>query len=121
MHLSYQSFMMLMLPALTFALICKLGPVYANTEKVIFVGPEALQVPAEHPTIEDLQLQALSPQHWSLRTHIQAEFPTKTAYLGQASWVLLHGLQEGQRYEVRICWAAIVSLPAGELASAHSQ
>jgi hypothetical protein len=81
----------------------------ANTEKVIFLGPEHLQVPLEHPTLEDLQLDALSPQHWTLRTHIEAEFPSESLKYGHSSWYLLHRLQEGQRYEVRICWAATVS------------
>ncbi|KUJ08624.1 uncharacterized protein LY89DRAFT_711636 [Mollisia scopiformis] len=80
--------------------------VLGNTEKIIFLAPSNLEVPVEHPTLEDLQLEALSPQHWSLRTHIGAEFPTTASKYGQPSWYLLHNLQEGQRYEVRICWAA---------------
>jgi hypothetical protein len=81
----------------------------ANTEKVIFLGPEQLQVPVEHPTLEDLQLEALSPQHWILRTYIEAQFPSKPSKYGDSSWYLLHRLEEGRRYEVRICWAATVS------------
>lgn len=81
-----------------------------NTEKTIFLGPSQVQVPVEHPTLEDLQLEAISPEQWSLRTHVRAEFPTNSSKYGQSSWYLLHGLQEGQRYEVRICWAATVSL-----------
>ncbi|KAG4419924.1 hypothetical protein IFR04_006961 [Cadophora malorum] len=80
--------------------------VFANTEKVIFIGPSSLQVPAAHPTLEDLQLESISPKHWALRTHVQAEFPTNSSRYGQTSWYLLDKLQEGQRYEVRICWAA---------------
>lgn len=83
--------------------------VFANTEKVIFIGPSSLQVPAAHPTLEDLQLESISPKHWALRTHVQAEFPTNSSRYGQTSWYLLDKLQEGQRYEVRICWAATVS------------
>jgi hypothetical protein len=82
--------------------------VLSNTEKTIFLGPSQLQVPIEHPTLEDLRLEALSPQDWSLRTHIQAEFPSNSSKYGQASWYLLYGLREDQRYEVRICWAATV-------------
>jgi hypothetical protein len=84
--------------------------VLCNTEKTIFLGPSPVQVPVEHPTLADLQLEALSPQQWSLRTHIQTEFPTNSSNYGQASWYLLQGLQESQRYEVRICWAATVRL-----------
>jgi hypothetical protein len=92
--------------------------VLANTEKTIFLGPSSLQIPVEHPTLDDLQLEALSPQLWSLRTHIRAEFPTNSSKYGQASWYLLHRLEEGKRYEVRICWAATVSTRPE--ASAHS-
>ncbi|KAI9647694.1 hypothetical protein NHQ30_004079 [Ciborinia camelliae] len=87
-------------------LTSQIQPVLGNTEKVIFLGPETLTVPTEHPTLEDLHLDALSPQYHSLRTHIEAEFPTKDSKYGQSTWYLLHRLKEGQRYEVRICWAA---------------
>jgi hypothetical protein len=80
----------------------------ANTEKVIFTGPSRLPVPIEHPTLEDLRLHALSPQQWSVRTHLSAEFPANASTGGKSSWLLLRGLEEGQRYEVRICWAATV-------------
>jgi len=92
-----------------FLLLLQIYAVAANTEKVIFLGPSSLQVPVEHPTLEDLQLEALSPQQWSLRTHLQAEFPNNASKYGQSSWMILHRLQESQRYEVRICWAATVS------------
>ncbi|QSZ34151.1 hypothetical protein DSL72_005739 [Monilinia vaccinii-corymbosi] len=80
--------------------------VMANTEKVIFLGPETLNRPQEHPTPEDLHLGALSPEHNSLRTHIHAAFPTQDSKYGQSTWYLLKTLKAGQRYEVRICWAA---------------
>ncbi|RDW83136.1 hypothetical protein BP5796_04627 [Coleophoma crateriformis] len=78
----------------------------ANTEKTIFLGPRSSEIPSQHPTLEDLQLEALSPRQWSLRTHLKAEFASSDSEYGPASWLLLHGLREGQRYEVRICWAA---------------
>lgn len=84
--------------------------VIANTEKVIFLGPEARPVPVDSPTLDDLQLPELSPHRWALRTHLDAAFPTEVAALGSSSWVLLNGLKEGQRYEVRVCWAATVRL-----------
>ncbi|KAK0127747.1 hypothetical protein ONS96_007260 [Cadophora gregata f. sp. sojae] len=87
-------------------LLLQVCHVLANTEKVIFLGPSSLQVPAAHPTLEDLQLDSISPKRWALRTHIPAEFPTNASQYGQVSWYLLDRLQEGQRYEVRICWAA---------------
>lgn len=82
--------------------------VYANTEKVVFLGPSSLEVPLEPPMLQDLQLEALSPKLPSIRTHIEAEFPSDVSRYGQSTWLLLRGLREGQRYEVRICWAAIV-------------
>ncbi|EPE36269.1 hypothetical protein GLAREA_05607 [Glarea lozoyensis ATCC 20868] len=80
--------------------------VSGNTEKVIFLGPSSLQIPVEHPTLEDLHLDTLSPQHWALRTYLPAEFPKNNSKHGVASWFILHRLEEGQRYEVRVCWAA---------------
>lgn len=84
--------------------------VLGNTEKVIFLAPASFQVPNAHPTIEDLHLEALTPQRLSLRTHLQAQFPTDSAKHGLATWLVLDQLQEGQRYEVRVCWAATVCL-----------
>lgn len=97
-----------MLQLLLFVFL-QIHSVLGNTEKVIFLAPGSLNIPVEHPTLEDLQLEALSPQHWSLRMHIEAEFPTDSSKYGRSSWYLLHSLQEGQRYEVRICWAATVN------------
>jgi len=87
-------------------IVLQIHYVLGNTEKIIFLAPSNLEVPVEHPTLEDLQLEALSPHHWSLRTHIEAEFPTNSSQYGKSSWYLLQTLQEGQRHEVRICWAA---------------
>ncbi len=89
-------------------LALQISAVFANTEKVIFLGPSSFQVPVEHPTLEDLRLETLSPQSWSLRTFIEAEFPTNFSKYGKSSWYLLQKLEEGKRYEVRICWAATV-------------
>jgi hypothetical protein len=82
--------------------------VLGNVEKVIFLGPGSLQVSTTEPTLEDLQIPALSPEQSTLRIELRAEFPTISAPKGQSSWILLEGLTEGQRYEVRICWAATV-------------
>ncbi|KAE8449705.1 hypothetical protein EG329_007480 [Mollisiaceae sp. DMI_Dod_QoI] len=90
-------------------IVLQMHSVLGNTEKIIFLAPSNLPVPVEHPTLEDLQLEALSPHHWSLRTHIETEFPTNSSKYGKPSWYLLQTLQEGRRYEVRICWAATVN------------
>lgn len=83
--------------------------VFANVEKAIFLGPTPIQIPTEPPSIESLRLHKFSPKRWSFRTHLTAEFPTDTRVNGKESWFILEGLSEGQRYEVRICWAATVS------------
>lgn len=85
--------------------------VLANTEKTIFLGPETVNVSVKRSlSSDDLYIRVISPQHNKLRTYIPAEFPTIMSELGRPSWFLLDGLCEGQRYEVRICWAATVTL-----------
>ncbi|KAM7209477.1 hypothetical protein V8F20_000215 [Naviculisporaceae sp. PSN 640] len=82
--------------------------VLANTEKTIFLGPETVRVPSQHPTLSDLHLEVLTPQdnNWSLRTSLPRQFPNTTHPDGLASWFLLDDLTPDQRYEVRVCWAA---------------
>lgn len=77
-----------------------------NTEKVIFIAPAAIKIPTAHPTIEDLHIHTLTPHSSTQQTHIRAEFPTNITQKGAATWLLLDKLQAGQRYEVRVCWAA---------------
>jgi hypothetical protein len=72
------------------------------------MGPSTGTVPVDSPTLDDLQLTELSPRHCAIRTYLAASFPSNASRYGTSSWLLLHGLQEGQRYEVRICWAATV-------------
>jgi hypothetical protein len=91
-------------------LLPQLQTAFANVEKVIFLGPTSVQIPTQHPTLKDLQLHTLSPQNGTIRTKLSAEFPTDTSIWGEASWILLEHLIEGQRYEVRICWAATVTI-----------
>jgi hypothetical protein len=92
-----------------FVLLIYIQLTVGNVEKVIFLGPSSVKVPNQHPTLEDLQLHTLSPQNGTVRTKLRAAFPTNTSVWGEASWVLLENLVEGQRYEVRICWAATVT------------
>jgi hypothetical protein len=93
-----------------FLLLIQITTVVSNTEKAIFVAPQSSQAPPGHPSLEDFKLETLSLQQLSLRTYIQPEFPTSSSPRGQESWFLLDGLNDGQRYEVRICWAATVGL-----------
>ncbi|KAK0626239.1 hypothetical protein B0T14DRAFT_534436 [Immersiella caudata] len=88
-------------------LLCLSQLAAANVEKAIFLGPEGVPVPLAHPTLEDLHIDTLTPQeNWSLRTRISAKFPSESSPHGDTTWLLLDNLQAGQRYEVRICWAA---------------
>ncbi len=92
-----------------------LSTVSANVEKIIFLGPQAITVPTQHPNLDDLLLIPLSPVHPTARTLLNASFPTQNATKGTETWMLLDGLTTGARYEVRICWLATV----GFLKSLH--
>ncbi|KAI0843551.1 hypothetical protein F5Y06DRAFT_6327 [Hypoxylon sp. FL0890] len=80
--------------------------VCANTEKAIFLGPPTVSIPSTHPTLDDLHVDTLTPANWAIRTHLEARFPSISAPHGKATWLILNELTEGQRYEVRVCWAA---------------
>ena len=84
--------------------------VHGNVEKTIFLAPEAIHIPQQHPNLEDLNLEVLSPSNSRLRRQLPAAFPTPTNPKGIEAWFLLDRLTQHQRYEVRICWAATVSL-----------
>ncbi|GKT57225.1 hypothetical protein ColTof4_11379 [Colletotrichum tofieldiae] len=78
----------------------------ANTEKVIFLGPETVNIPTTPPTIQDLRLDVLTPHDWTKRLDLKASFPTEDSPSGTTTWLLLNSLTQGQRYELRVCWAA---------------
>lgn len=82
----------------------------ANTEKAIFVAPAPTIMTDAQPVLADLNLYSLSPEHPSLRLPLPVTFATNHQPRGLDSWYLLHSLKEGQRYELRVCWAAIVGL-----------
>jgi hypothetical protein len=89
-------------------IVCKAGTVVANVEKTIFLGPSAVTLPDVRPSLEDLQLHALSSQAPILPTQLSVIFPSTSLPHGLESWYLLSDLEEGARYEVRICWPATV-------------
>jgi len=89
-----------------FLLLLQVVLTLCNTEKIIFQGPSPIQIPTAHPTLEDLQLPALTPQINTQRTHLRAAFPSASFPEGSATWLQLTNLKSGQRYEVRVCWAA---------------
>lgn len=80
----------------------------ANTEKTIFIAPPAISLPDAEPQLAALNLDTLAYSHSKIRRALSVAFPTEEAPQGLESWYLLQGLNEGQRHEVRICWAAIV-------------
>lgn len=89
--------------------ISSLAYVHANTEKTIFLGPSNIQIPNLRPDFYDLNLESLSPSNPSLRKHLDVTFPTLREQKGTQSWYLLDDLEPGRRYELRVCWAAVVS------------
>lgn len=91
----------------------------ANVEKTIFLGPEPVNIPNQQPSLSTLNIDTLTPDNWSLRTHIEASFPTADFSRGSSSWFILDNLTEGQRYEVRICWLATVSTFLHSLLKPH--
>ncbi|OAP61893.1 hypothetical protein AYL99_04096 [Fonsecaea erecta] len=78
---------------------------FANVEKVIFLAPPAEELPQD-ASIDNLFLTRLSEQYSSVRTQINASFPSADSPKGTESWFLLEGLRPGARYELRICWLA---------------
>jgi hypothetical protein len=82
----------------------------ANVEKTVFLGPSAVTLPHVRPSLDDLHLQSLSLAEPVLATQLSVHFPSPPAPHGLESWYLLRPLQEGRRYEVRVCWPATVSL-----------
>lgn len=84
--------------------------VHGNVEKTIFLAPEAIQISRQHPNLEDLHLETLSPSRPELRRQLPAAFPKPTSPKGTEAWFILNRLTQHHRYEVRVCWAATVSL-----------
>lgn len=81
--------------------------VWANVEKTIFLGPLTTSdtVPATLPPLHQL-----TPESNVWHTNLSAAFPWAANHATQsATWILLEDLNPGQRYEVRVCWAATVS------------
>ena len=95
--------------AVILALSSRILSVLANVEKTIFLGPKAIHIPKAHPNLDDLHLDILTQSDWTLRRQLVATFPNSTHPTGTETWVLLDGLEQDQRYEVRVCWAATVS------------
>jgi hypothetical protein len=86
--------------------LCLLNFAAANVEKEIFLGPAPSTL-----TLSDVgsHLPQLVPsEHCSNCRAIRTRLSTSFAGRGAEHWVKVDGLEEGRRYEVRICWAATV-------------
>lgn len=81
----------------------------ANTEKTIFLGPEPVNIPAQSTSLAALNIDTLTHDKYSIRTHLETIFPKEDLPRGTETWLILDNLTEGQRYEVRVCWLATVS------------
>jgi hypothetical protein len=80
-------------------------------EKAIFLGPATVNIPLQKPTLSDLNLHTLTPETTgnTIRTRLARQFPQE-GIDPPATWLLLDTLTEGQRYELRVCWAALVRI-----------
>jgi hypothetical protein len=81
----------------------------ANTEKVIFLAPQSISLSDSGPGLAYLQLDSITPDESTLRTSLTVTFPNAGAPYGQDHWYTLRNLNEHQRNELRVCWAATVS------------
>jgi hypothetical protein len=100
---------------LLFLLLLRLvSIVHANTEKTIFEAPSSIHIPNVHPGLDSLCLDVLSPHNSSLHVQLPVAFPSIERPRGTQSWYLLNRLRPGQRYELRVCWVATVSIHALE-------
>lgn len=91
--------------------------IVANVEKVVFTGPAPANIPLAKPSLSDLNLDSLTPESSVIRTNLSRAFPLGTDPRGSSTWLLLDRLANGQRYEVRVCWAAIVRFSRPRLAT----
>ncbi|CCU82443.1 unnamed protein product [Blumeria hordei] len=87
-------------------LLLSVSLVLSNTEKTTLVGPKRIDPFYWHTALSQIDLKVLSPHHTPFRTHIKSTFPNNLSKIGRTSWFILGDLIEGQKYEVRICWAA---------------
>lgn len=96
-----------------------LSSTYANTEKAIFTAPDPITLSNLPPALEGQNIPILGPStRWSIRTNLTRVFALsqeekegeEEEEQGYASWLLLDNLTPGQRYELRVCWSALVSV-----------
>jgi len=96
--------------SLTSLLALLVASAFANTEKAIFTAPDAISFTDSNPTLDVLQLQSITHSESALRTSLNVAFPSKETPQGTDHWYLLRDLNSQQRYELRVCWAAVVCI-----------
>ncbi|KAF2156097.1 hypothetical protein K461DRAFT_291050 [Myriangium duriaei CBS 260.36] len=101
MSLPRQSFLSLLHCLLVF-----IATVVANTEKIIFSAPDAIELPQYGPSLAQLRIDTLSPASPQLRLFSPVIFANTSHPKGLSSWYILQNLNAGGRYEVRVCWPA---------------
>jgi hypothetical protein len=82
--------------------------VSANTEKTIFLAPQPLLASSD---LANLCLPSVNQAQSTLYTQLALAAISEEQQIKRSgqSWYTLHGFNAGQRYEVRVCWAATVS------------
>ena len=96
-----------------FALLgCTFPAAFANVEKTIFIAPSGSDVTyiSERRALAALNIETLSPGSNTLRRAISRTGTSRESSVVTSTWYSLTDLNPAQRYEVRICWAATVSL-----------
>lgn len=81
--------------------------VHGNVEKVVFLGPSPVAADI-YARLHDLSAASLSSQKRSVRLSLPVALPDEYNGKELQFWYSLDGLTLHKRYEVRICWAAIV-------------
>ena len=99
------------LSALLCIVVTQAWTLRANVEKTIFLAPSPATLPHGLSRLDALHLDTIDPARLSIAaTKLPVQFPSSSAPRGLESWYLLRALEQGRRYEVRICWPATVSL-----------
>jgi hypothetical protein len=79
-------------------------------EKEIFIASAPPKLVLDNSIGSHLP-QLMPSEHCRSCRAIKTRLGTSFIGKGMEHWVRIDGLEDGRRYEVRICWAATVSLP----------
>lgn len=88
-------------------MICELfHQAIANVEKEIFLGPKASNGVHSLKNLYNGLPHLVASEHCRNCRAIRTVLNTSFHEGGEEHWIVIDGLKEGSRYEVRICWAA---------------